>query len=170
MNTVYMNLISWTLVGIAIALFAGILVLEWTKPKKKAPLAVATVTQTVQSQTVLYEIPARLKAVEQKTEMAHDRLQRVETILSKIPLETVEQKLDTKELFQKINNLSDSQVQTKTEMVSLKKQFETHASRHQSLQTIQELETELKNQHQGLKELQKKAWTTATTKRKTKKK
>jgi hypothetical protein len=101
-----------------IALFgAGIVLLELTKPKRKAVSAQASAA-AVSSDAAL--LSAGLVAVNQKIALLSEQVGRHESILARIPLDAFSERLDTAELKTRVDRLFEFKSNAEIEIVAMR--------------------------------------------------
>lgn len=112
-----------------------------------------TVISESNSVPLLY---ARFKAVEQKTQMAHERIQRIEKIVSRIPLEQLEKGLDISELEKKVERLVIFKNDIRIQVAALEEEIEKEKKSKPVVKSKQldALEKELKEQDKSLQEIE----------------
>ncbi len=159
-----MQILTFWLIVAGFVLLLIIAILEWRRPAKaKAVLnsASASATQPESEKAALEQEPAlqaRITALEQKSLLAHQRIQRIENILSKIPLDNLGQQLDTVELQQKMGRLIEFKNEIRIQMAALEQRLEQQQSKSPSgaEKQLDALERELEQQNKSLKQLEEK--------------
>lgn len=141
---------------LAFLFVAAIVVLERTKPKK--PVVIA---QPVLEAAPDFEpaVGGRLQAAEQKIVLAHQRIQRIENILAKIPLESLEQRLDVTELQQTVEKLVEFQKHALAKIAVMEQRLEKERSAPNNRtgeKQLDALEKEIRAQDQTLKRMEAK--------------
>lgn len=111
---------------------------------------------------------ARMQAIEQKTTMAHDRIQRIERIVQSLPVEQLNKALDLKELEQKVERLNEFKntvhvrvTLLEEELQKQKKMLKEQETEHKTIdwkdmEQLEQLEKELQQQDRELKALENK--------------
>jgi DNA repair exonuclease SbcCD ATPase subunit len=162
-----MQVLTFWLIAGTLALALAIAALEWNKPRKKTPLVPITSSSsavvenkafTQQEAETTPILVARITILEQKSRLAHERIQRVENILSGIPLDKLEQQLDTGGIQKKIEALLAFQQETRKQIKELEQRLgeKSNWETEEAEQQLDELEKELAQQNQSLQELENK--------------
>ncbi|MBU0636205.1 hypothetical protein KKE06_04230 [Candidatus Micrarchaeota archaeon] len=172
-----MSLIVTWMLGTILVLGLLLILMEWTRQSQKKPFSLHTTTQTITAaqatpstteSTIRTErivdvetIPsflARLHAVEQKTRMAHERIQRVEKIMSQLPIEALEKGLDISALEQKVERLIIAKNEMHIQLAALEESFQqqnqTVMSPKITARQLDDLEKELREQNNSLRALE----------------
>ncbi len=159
-----MQILTFWLIVTGFVLLLIISILEWSRPRKAkavlnsasaSAIALASEATALEQQPVLQ---ARITALEQKSLLAHQRIQRIENILSKIPLDNLGQQLDTVELQQKMGRLIEFKNEIHIQMAALEQRLEQQQSKSPSgaEKQLDALERELEQQNKSLKQLEEK--------------
>jgi len=148
----------------AFVLLVIISFLEWNRPRKAKAVpnsASASALAPASEATALEQEPAlqaRMTVLEQKSLLAHQRIQRIENILSKIPLDQLGQQLDTAELQKKMDRLIEFKNEIRIQMAALEQRLEQQQTKSPSgaEKQLDALERELEQQNKSLKQLEEK--------------
>lgn len=159
-----MQVLTFWLIVAAFGLLLIIVVLEWGRPRKEkavpnsagaSALASASEAAALEQEPVLQ---ARITALEQKSILAHQRIQRIENILAKIPLDNLGQQLDTVELQKKVERLIEFKNETRIQVAALEQKLEQQKNKapNEAERQLAVLERELEQQNKSLKQLEEK--------------
>lgn len=153
-----MQPLTFWLAVVAFILLLGVSILEWSRPRKTktmAPAPASPATAPVTSTDWMPQLHARLSALEQKSVMMHERIQRIENILTKIPLDKLEQQLDSIELSKKVERLIEFKNEARIQLAALEERMLEQKNKPLAEeQQLDSLERELKEQDKSLRELE----------------
>ncbi len=108
-----MDFFSWVLIGLIVLFGVGNGLLILTKQKRKDASLVAVLKDPEVA-------AANLVAIHQKIGLLSERLNRAESILSQIPLDSLQQRFDLSDIHRKLDRLTDFKNSAEIEIVAMR--------------------------------------------------